>query len=83
MHAARLIPEIRTLTPDADGWARHEKTGRACAVCPCGLNTGFVDSGQASDAYRAHTAPGQKVQVTLAGGSKTMTSLIRDMVRNG
>jgi len=54
MHCPQLTAEARTLTPDADGWARYEKTGRACTVCPCGLSTGFVDASQAIDAYRLH-----------------------------
>ncbi|MEU8531582.1 hypothetical protein [Streptomyces parvulus] len=56
MHATQLIAEIRTLTPDDEGWARHERTGRACAVCPCGLDTGFVTATQAAAAFRTHTA---------------------------
>lgn len=80
MHEPHLVPEIRTLAPDENGWARHEKTGRACAVCPCGLNTGFVDSRQATDAYRSHVCAGQKIRIALTGG-EALTSFIRDRTR--
>jgi hypothetical protein len=80
VHATQLIAEIRALPPE-DGWSRFEQTGRACAVCPCGLNTGFVDTSHAIAAYRSHIAPKQKVVVDLAGGGKTLSSFLRDAMR--
>lgn len=56
-HNPLLIVELRALEP-VDGWSRSEHTGRACAVCPCGLNTGFIDKAEAGDAYRKHQPKG-------------------------
>lgn len=53
IHQPHLTAELRELPPE-DGWACHEATGRACAVCPCGLNTGFIDKGEAARTYAEH-----------------------------
>lgn len=52
-HRIVAVAEVRDLEPEA-GWVRSEKTGRACIVCPCGLNTGFVSIQEAHDTGRAH-----------------------------
>ncbi|MFK4797799.1 hypothetical protein ACI3K5_03785 [Streptomyces sp. MPA0124] len=54
-HQPHLIPELRDLPPE-DGWPRAEATGRACTICQCGLNTGFVDSSEAIQSFNAHGA---------------------------
>lgn len=57
-HQPHLIPELRDLPPE-EGWARCEPTGRACVVCQCGLNTGFIDARDACQQFSGH---GQAVQ---------------------
>lgn len=52
-HHVIVVTEMRDLEPE-DGWARSEKTGRACVVCPCGLDTGFVPLAEASTLGQAH-----------------------------
>lgn len=56
LHQLLIVAEIRELDPE-DGWARHEATGRACVVCPCGLNTGFIQKTDAAQQYREHARP--------------------------
>ena len=53
LHQTLIVAEVRELAP-ADGWAQYEATGRACVVCPCGLNTGFTDKTDAAQQYREH-----------------------------
>jgi hypothetical protein len=53
IHHPTLVAEVRDLPPE-DGWARHESTGRACVVCPCGLNTGFIGRAEAFPAFKDH-----------------------------
>lgn len=55
MHDLSIITEIRDLAPTDDGWAQYEPTGRACTVCTCGLNTGFVDKAEAGRVFDEHT----------------------------
>lgn len=82
MHSTRIVAEVRELEPE-DGWARYEATGRACVVCPCGLNTGFVDKDTAATVYREHTPAGQKISITVGGGDKVMRDMIRRVGKNG
>lgn len=84
MHSTVLMNEIRELEPSEDGWARYEATGRACAVCPCGLNTGFTHRADAVRLYREHTSAGQTVHVRLTapeGSDAQLAERIRRMVR--
>ncbi len=53
MHHTQLITELRELPPE-DGWLRAEGTGRACLVCTCGLNTGWIPKTDASSQARTH-----------------------------
>lgn len=53
IHKPRTVAEIRDLPPE-NGWARVESTGRACTVCCCGLNTGFIDKPEARHIARQH-----------------------------
>lgn len=53
LHQVHLINEVRALPPQ-DGWARHETTGRACAICPCGLNSGFINAREACRQFNDH-----------------------------
>jgi hypothetical protein len=53
LHQVHLVNELRELPPQ-DGWARHEATGRACVVCPCGLNTGFINAREACQQFNSH-----------------------------
>lgn len=53
--AAHYIPEVRESAPIGD-WKAYEATGRACVVCPCGLNTGFINKDEALQAYKDHGA---------------------------
>ncbi|MFH9269203.1 hypothetical protein ACH4KN_33870 [Streptomyces sp. NPDC017546] len=53
LHEPLIVAEIRELDPE-DGWTRFEATGRACVVCPCGLNTDFIDKAEAAQQYRDH-----------------------------
>lgn len=53
IHKPSLVTEVRELPPEG-GWARYEHTGRACVVCPCGLNTGWVVQRHAGALYTAH-----------------------------
>ena len=82
MHHATITAEVRELEPTSDGWAQHEATGRACVVCPCGLNTGFIANSAVVDAYREHVRPGQKISITLTGGHQDLRDMIRQIVQN-
>ena len=55
-HQPTLIPELRSLPPK-DGWACYEQTGRAAAVCQCGLNTGFINTRDACQRAAGHHCP--------------------------
>lgn len=52
-HDPNVEAEIRE-TPPEDGWRCFERTGRARATCPCGLDTGYVPTAQACDTARSH-----------------------------
>ncbi|MFJ9573583.1 hypothetical protein [Streptomyces bacillaris] len=45
-HQPSVQAETRDLPP-VDGWRRVERTGRARATCPCGLDTGMVPTSDA------------------------------------
>jgi hypothetical protein len=64
MHHPTLVQEIRDLAPTDDGWAQREPTGRACTVCPCGLDTGFIDKAEASRVYAEHAPASRLVRIT-------------------
>ena len=81
MHSPQIVVELRDLPPE-NGWACYERTGRACVVCPCGLDTGFIDKSAAIDAYRGHVPAGQKISITLGGGDEQMRDTIRRIVQN-
>lgn len=53
LHSVQIINEIRELPPE-NGTAQYEATGRACAVCPCGLNTGFIKAREACQQFNSH-----------------------------
>ncbi|MGW3711419.1 hypothetical protein ACWDN6_14885 [Streptomyces albogriseolus] len=54
LHQALIVVEIQQADPDPDGWIQVQATGRACIVCPCGLNTGFIDKAEAAQQHRDH-----------------------------
>lgn len=56
MHGAQITFEIRSTGTDADGWQMFEPTGLACAVCPCGEVTGFIEKQDALQVYKDHGA---------------------------
>lgn len=56
IHRPLKVAEVRPLSPTADGWTRREPTGRAVVVCPCGLDTGFIDDRDATDQLNNHVA---------------------------
>lgn len=56
-HRVAVITEIRDLEPEA-GWTRAEKTGRACAACTCGLDTGLTGLEEAISIGRGHVYEG-------------------------
>lgn len=53
VHRPLVVAEIRELPPQ-DGWACYERTGRACLVCHCGLNTGFIDKAETARLAQQH-----------------------------
>lgn len=84
-HRIVAIAEIRDLEPEA-GWARSEKTGRACIVCLCGLNSGFIPAQEATDIGRAHAHDGafpRPVTFTVQheGASEALTETIKRVLR--
>ncbi|MET8824775.1 hypothetical protein ABZX40_17895 [Streptomyces sp. NPDC004610] len=92
MHTPQITNEIRELAP-VDGWASYEATGRACVVCPCGLNTGFIDKTTAAEVYREHPRTGtdrtrwltekpEPIRITVDGGGPVIRELIRRIVKN-
>lgn len=54
LHQALIVVEIQQADPDPNGWIQVQATGRACIVCPCGLNTGFIDKTEAAQQHRDH-----------------------------
>ncbi len=56
LHRTHFITELREL-PHEDGWLRAEGTGRACLVCSCGLNTGWIPRRKADQLRRQHGTP--------------------------
>jgi hypothetical protein len=52
-HKPNVQAETRDLPP-VDGWRRVEHTGRARATCPCGLDTQYIPTTQATAAARSH-----------------------------
>ncbi|GHI91289.1 hypothetical protein [Streptomyces olivaceus] len=60
LHHLLIVAELREIAPQTE-WAEHEATGRACVVCPCGLNTGFTDRDEAAVQYREHAQANQPV----------------------
>ncbi|MCY0926900.1 hypothetical protein OTB20_11935 [Streptomyces sp. H27-H1] len=80
-HHIVAVAEVRDLEPE-DGWVRSEKTGRACIVCPCGLNTGFVTLQEAHDTGRAHAHDGPFARpvtftVQLEGAGEVLAETIK------
>ncbi|MBP5862797.1 hypothetical protein QBA57_21380 [Streptomyces scabiei] len=95
IHRPTLVSEIRELPPE-NGWACFEATGRACAVCHCGLNTGFVDKAEALHAAKRHHVPGIReagpigpeptkvdVHVRLVDVAADLKTFLRQMIRRG
>jgi hypothetical protein len=58
LHRLLIVAELRQPQTD-EQWAQYEPTGRACVVCPCGLNTGFIDKTEAAQQYRDHARANQ------------------------
>ncbi|MDG9705556.1 hypothetical protein [Streptomyces sp. DH37] len=85
MHRPTLVNEIRDLAPTEDGWAQHEPTGRACTVCTCGLDTGFVDKAEASRAYAEHAPAGQIVRITpdASGADEALARSLKQLGKLG
>ncbi|MER7799013.1 hypothetical protein ABTX71_01645 [Streptomyces parvulus] len=54
MHSLFIVAEIHEAEPTQNGWAQYAATGRACVVCPCGLDTGFIETAKAAGRYREH-----------------------------
>ncbi|GHH68506.1 hypothetical protein FHS35_009122 [Streptomyces umbrinus] len=90
-HHATLVAEVREIEPE-DGWARYERTGRACLACSCGTVTGFVDKAEALRAADDHpgsacasarlaAAEPLKVDVRLVGVGDSFKSFVRQMLR--
>ncbi|MEV5131034.1 hypothetical protein AB0K87_11075 [Streptomyces sp. NPDC053705] len=52
-HAFNVQAETRELLP-VNGWRRYEATGKSCATCPCGLNTGYIPTADAWATARTH-----------------------------
>ena len=77
LHHSHLVAEIRELPPE-DGWACYEGTGRACFVCACGTNTGFVAKADAGRAAREH--PGVEPEDAYAGLRAKLTSAIGNVL---
>lgn len=52
-HQLHVLNQIESRPGQPDGnderWMERRLTGKAIAVCPCGLNTGLVDSSELPD----------------------------------
>lgn len=64
MHRPTIVTEIREV-PSKNSWAAYKPTGRACVVCPCGLNTGFIASHAAGRTLANHVHPRQTIEIHL------------------
>ncbi|RMB81288.1 hypothetical protein [Streptomyces shenzhenensis] len=76
LHRLLIVAELQEKEPD-DGWAQYQTTGRACVVCPCGFNTGFIPKAEAASQYRAHADVAQ----ALARQEGTVTEATRSTFR--
>jgi len=86
LHQPLIVAEIREIDP-ADGWAQYEATGRACVVCPCGLNTGFTGKAEAAQQYRDHAQGAHPVSAVrhhpeTAEGAATMRDMLGEITRD-
>lgn len=77
IHRPILVAEIRELPPE-DGWACYEGTGRACLVCACGTNTGFVAKADAGRAAREH--PGAEPEDAYTELRAKLTSAVGNVL---
>lgn len=80
LHRLLIVAELRQTQPDGQ-WAQYEATGRACIVCPCGLNTGFTDKNEAAQQYRDHAHTNQPpAAVRIHPETGEASSVLHDML---
>jgi hypothetical protein len=80
LHRLLIVAELTSDQPDGE-WAQYRATGRACIVCPCGLNTGFVTKDEAAQLYREHAhanVPAAAVRIHPETGEAS--DVLRDML---
>lgn len=87
LHRLLIVAELQEKKP-VDGWAQYETTGRACVVCPCGLNTGFIDKTEAAQQYREHAqanTPPAAVRIHPETGeaSAVLHDMLGEITREG
>lgn len=87
LHRLLIVAELQGKEPDGN-WAQYEATGRACIVCPCGLNTGFIDKIEAAQQYREHADVNQpraavRVHPETGEASAVMHDMLGEITREG
>lgn len=87
LHSMILVAGLQQ-KPDTNGeWAEYEATGYAAIVCPCGLDTGFVEKTDAAEQYREHAkanAPTGSVQIhpENAPASAVLVEMLDEITRD-
>lgn len=88
LHRLLIVAELQSEEPTSDGWAQYEATGRACVVCPCGLNTGFIDKTEAAQQYREHSQANQppaavRIHPETGEASEVLHDMLGEITREG